>query len=106
MNHEQPSLFPELDQPAEPAFDIDAAVEHIGRHASTPEHKASVNRAYNRDADRLGLLDDEAPQDTEKPRRGTHEAPEAWRLTQEEKAAAPAGIAATRAALESREEQP
>ena len=93
---DQLSFFPEPEQAEQ--FDVDAAAAHIGRVASTPEHKLSVERAYNRDADRLGLLDDEPTADTT-PHRGTFEAPEDWRLTAEEKASGPAGIAAVREVL-------
>ena len=56
----QESLFPE---PEQTPFDVDAAIEAIKAATSTPAHQKSVERAYNREADRLGLLDEEVSPD-------------------------------------------
>ncbi|MDZ7744570.1 MAG: hypothetical protein U5K77_02290 [Candidatus Saccharibacteria bacterium] len=100
-------------EPTPPEFDADAVAEHIAENATEYDPNTRAQQRLDRSGVgggiRAGVDGDlsrgEEPavdvtqETTVQPQRGTHEAPSEWRMTDEERAAAPAGIIAAREAL-------
>ena len=98
MGIDQLSLFPD---PRKPQLSNEEAAEHIARVALKPENIKAVERAYDPEAARLGLLDDKEP--VTKPEEFIPDERRPWRenvSTASEKRAGKVGIASARLALQ------